>query len=419
MPPWASTNPASTRCWSTSTALPTTGNRPDSTMRASCCRSSGCPRRTRPEARTSSGVVAPDTTKPVQITMLWPLADKPRLAPGVPGGTTPVRLMDDDLATSLAAGGRLDTLLGAAEFATSPAVDPDGEVTRALCLAVDPDLLVTVNAMIGGYTVSDSHDGLGTASHPGTGQAAASAWLARLRALAGRMCVAAAPYAQADLDALQRVGDAALSAFTVNGAADLVEQILGVPTTRGATLVGDGPLQRPRRRLARRAGQHGGDRRRRLRVRRQRQRRRHDRRTGPAPAVTTGGRRPVRPRLWAPPWPPPAPTRCRRRISTVRSRCRCTTIHRSRVARTRWPRCCGAGLRPRDRTPRPDPDAAAGLEPATRRRAGRADGIRIHHPRRAGDAAPTDRGDRRNRGRSATTATGQRGRRRRHRGPVR
>ena len=188
------------------------------------------------------GVVAPDTTKPVQITMLWPLADKPRLAPGVPGGTTPVRLMDDDLATSLAAGGRLDTLLGAAEFATSPAVDPDGEVTRALCLAVDPDLLVTVNGMIGGYTVSDSHDGLGTASHPGTGQAAASAWLARLRALAGRMCVAAAPYAQADLDALQRVGDAALSAFTVNGAADLVEQILGVPTTRGATLVGDGPL---------------------------------------------------------------------------------------------------------------------------------------------------------------------------------
>ena len=134
--------------------------------------------------------------------MIWPLADQPRLAPGLPGGTTPVRLMDDDLATSLAQGGRLDTLLGAAEFATSPAVDPGGEVTRALCLAVDPDLLVTVNAMTAGYTVSDSQDGPGTSSHPGTGQAAASAWLARLRSLAGRMCVAAAPYAQADLDAL-------------------------------------------------------------------------------------------------------------------------------------------------------------------------------------------------------------------------
>lgn len=50
-------------------------------------------------------VVAPDTAKPVVVTMLWPLADKPRLAPGVPGGTTPVRLMNDDLAVSLAQGG--------------------------------------------------------------------------------------------------------------------------------------------------------------------------------------------------------------------------------------------------------------------------------------------------------------------------
>ena len=70
--------------------------------------------------------VAPDTSKPVWITMLWPLADRPRLAPGVPGGTIPVRLIDDDLATSLANGGRLDILLSAAELATSHDVDPDG-----------------------------------------------------------------------------------------------------------------------------------------------------------------------------------------------------------------------------------------------------------------------------------------------------
>ncbi|HEX5142260.1 MAG TPA: hypothetical protein VFW21_00175, partial [Mycobacterium sp.] len=62
----------------------------------------------------TDNVVAPDTAKPVAVTMLWPLADKPRLAPGVPGGATPVRLSDDELATSLAAGGRLDALLGAA-----------------------------------------------------------------------------------------------------------------------------------------------------------------------------------------------------------------------------------------------------------------------------------------------------------------
>lgn len=87
--------------------------------------------------------------------MLWPLADRPRLAPGVPGGTIPVRLVDDDLAGSLASGGRLDILLSAAEVATSHDVDPDGAVGRALCLAVDPDLLVTVNAMTAGYVVTD------------------------------------------------------------------------------------------------------------------------------------------------------------------------------------------------------------------------------------------------------------------------
>src|SRR5271166_2351450 len=191
-------------------------------------------------------VIAPDTSKPVPITMLWPLADRPRLAPGVPGGTIPVRLMDDELATSLATGGRLDVLLAAAEFATSHDVDPDGAVGRSMCLAVDPDLLVTVNAMTRGYVVSDSPDGSaqqpGTPTHPGTGQAAAAGWLDRLRTLARRMCVAPVNYAQADLDALQRVGDPGLSGIATNGAGDIVDNILGVTSTRGATLLGDGPL---------------------------------------------------------------------------------------------------------------------------------------------------------------------------------
>jgi hypothetical protein len=203
------------------------------------------------ESGNSSGniltdVVAPDTTKPVAVTMLWPLADKPRLAPGVPGGTTPVRLMNDDLAVSLAAGGRLETLLAAAEFATSPgAIEQDAGVARALCLAIDPDLLVTVNAMTAGYVVADAPDGLGTATHPGSGQAAAAGWLDRLRGLAGRMCVTATPYAQADLGALFRVGDPQLSTAATITAADIVDRILGVTSTRGATILGDGPLSAP------------------------------------------------------------------------------------------------------------------------------------------------------------------------------
>ncbi len=189
-----------------------------------------------------AGAVAPDTTRPVAVTMRWPLADRPRLAPGVPGGTTPVRLMNDDLAVSLAAGGRLDTLLGAADFATSPAVDPGGDVARAMCLAGDPDLLVTGNAMTAGDVVADAPDGLGTATHPGAGQAAAVAWLDRLRALAKRMCVVATPYAQADLGALQRVGDRRLSTAATTTTADIVDQILGIASVRGTAVLGDGPL---------------------------------------------------------------------------------------------------------------------------------------------------------------------------------
>jgi hypothetical protein len=192
--------------------------------------------------------VAPDISKPSPVTMLWPLADKPRLAPGVPGGTIPVRLTDDELATSLAAGGRLDILLSAAEFTTNHDVDPDGAIGRALCLAVDPDLLVTVNAMGAGYVVSNSPDGPaqmpGTPTHLGTGQATAVTWLNRLRALTRRLCVAPLPYAQADLDAVQRVGNPGLTATATGGAADIVDQILGVTSVRGATLIPDGSLTR-------------------------------------------------------------------------------------------------------------------------------------------------------------------------------
>jgi hypothetical protein len=117
-----------------------------------------------------------------------------------------------------------------------------------MCLAVDPDLLVTVNAMIAGYVVSDAPSGPaqepGTPTHPGAGQAAATGWLSRLRMLAHRMCVAPLPYAQADLDAVERIGEPGLTATATSGAGDIVDQILGVAAVRGATLIPDGSLTR-------------------------------------------------------------------------------------------------------------------------------------------------------------------------------
>ncbi len=196
-----------------------------------------------PTGEVLASVVAPDTSNPVRLTLLWPLGDRPRLAAGAPGGTTPVRLTDDELATSLAPGGRLDTLVATVEFATSPTVDPAGQMGRALCLAVDPDLLVTVNAMTAGYVVNDGPDiGIATRTRPGEGQEAAVNWLNRVRELAQRLCVAPTTYAQADLDALHRVGDRGLSAIATSGSGAIVDQLLGVVSTRGASLLGDGPL---------------------------------------------------------------------------------------------------------------------------------------------------------------------------------
>ena len=109
--------------------------------------------------------------------------------------------------------------------------------------------------MTGGYVVNDGPDaGPATPTHPGAGQGAAVDWLNRLRALAQRVCVAPTTYAQADLDALHRVGDSGLSSIATNGAGDIVDQILGIASARGASLIGDGPLTGPAVQLLSAAG---------------------------------------------------------------------------------------------------------------------------------------------------------------------
>ncbi|MFC9786737.1 glycoprotein [Rhodococcus sp. NPDC127528] len=180
--------------------------------------------------------VPPSTADPVATTLMWPLADKPRLAAGIPGSTDEkVRLVDDDLASSLATGGRLEQLVAAAEFATGEGVDRDHKLADSMCLAIDPDLLITVGNMTAGYlVVDDPADPTGRA-HPGTGQAAAVDWLARLRKLAPHMCTTAVPFAQVDLTALHRVGDPTLTARAVTSPADIVDTLLGVTSLRGLT----------------------------------------------------------------------------------------------------------------------------------------------------------------------------------------
>ncbi len=63
------------------------------------------------------------------------------------------------------------------------------------------------------------------------------------------MCVAPTTYAQADLDALNRVADPGLASIATTGAVTIVDQILGITATRGVSLVGDGPVTAPAVRL--------------------------------------------------------------------------------------------------------------------------------------------------------------------------
>ncbi|WP_129975081.1 DUF6049 family protein [Rhodococcus sp. Q1] len=174
--------------------------------------------------------VPPDVSRPAAVTMLWPLADRPRLAAGVAGsGAEPVRLIDDDLAVSLAEGGRLDGLLRAVE--DTARTEP--RVLEGLCLAVDPDLLVTVANMTRDYLVVDDPSEPTGDARPGTGTDAAVSWLGRLRALAATTCTMAVPFAQADLTALADLADSSLTESALGSPAAIVDSILGITSTPG------------------------------------------------------------------------------------------------------------------------------------------------------------------------------------------
>ncbi len=183
--------------------------------------------------------VPPDVSRPAAVTMLWPLADRPRLSAGVAGsGTEPVRLVDDDLAASLTEGGRLDGLLRAVE--DTARTEP--RVLEGLCLAVDPDLLVTVANMTRDYlVVEDPNEPTGDA-RPGSGTDAAVAWLERLRALAATTCTMAVPFAQVDLTALGDLADSSLTDSALESPAAIVDSILGVTSTPGVMWPDSGVL---------------------------------------------------------------------------------------------------------------------------------------------------------------------------------
>jgi hypothetical protein len=140
-----------------------------------------------------AAVPLPAAGRAPTVSLLWPLADRPRRLPVPPGA--PALLADDSLAASFAPGGRLAGLVDA----LGRAAPVGGPAAASVCLVVDADLLETAADMSGGYQVR-TPDG----TRPGTGAAAAGAWLASVRDAARGRCVLALPYADADLLATSR-----------------------------------------------------------------------------------------------------------------------------------------------------------------------------------------------------------------------
>ncbi len=130
--------------------------------------------------------------QPLKAAVVWPVTGVPHmeaLSLDEGGSARPV-FRDDALNGEFAANGRLGQLVAAG-------------AGLAVTWTVDPGLLDEAGAMAGGYRVAtvpgsgDPRD-----SSPGTGSAAASAWLAQLRQAVGGGWVAALPYADPDLASL-------------------------------------------------------------------------------------------------------------------------------------------------------------------------------------------------------------------------
>ncbi|MGH3751119.1 MAG: DUF6049 family protein [Pseudonocardiaceae bacterium] len=183
-----------------------------------------------------AGPVLGQPVRPAPLTVVWPLAAEPARLPTGPGEPILIRgdrAAADPVAADIAAGGRLDGVLGALE----QVVPPGSPLAAAVCVAIDPALLETVDGMSRGYRVV--HPG---GLRAGTGARDAQSWLDRLRSAVQGRCVLALPYADPDLVALSRAGLTDLTALAISTGARLVSDLLGVQPLTGVSWPAGGVL---------------------------------------------------------------------------------------------------------------------------------------------------------------------------------
>jgi hypothetical protein len=197
--------------------------------------------------------------RPSGLTVLWPLSSKATTTPGQVGDApepNELYLQDDSLAEELGPDGRLTTLLSSYR----DALDGDGgdELREATCIAIDPDLLETVNRMTDGYRVAEAapspveepvrlrdrwtHDEKKTPSEPGSGADDASDWLEELRDIVDGQCTVPLPHSGTDPNALATVDDPWLTDQSNRGE-ETIEDILDTSAADGVVVPGSGYLE--------------------------------------------------------------------------------------------------------------------------------------------------------------------------------
>ena len=182
---------------------------------------------------------------PGGLTALYPISAAVDILPGETGDAPmdpPLILASEQLARQIAPGGRLDQL---AETYLDAIADPDtGEdVSNAVCAAIDPALIDTVDRMSRGYTVSHkrppvveepkrlrdswSSDTKAELGLPGIGSEDAAAWLDKMRQISASGCTVALPWANTDLNAVAQTGDPWLMREAIERGPFTLERILG------------------------------------------------------------------------------------------------------------------------------------------------------------------------------------------------
>lgn len=173
-------------------------------------------------------------TKQTKIAYLWPLTDRSHIAPR--GDTDSQRspiFLDDDLATELAPGGRLRTMVDLAR-------------NLQVTWVIDPDLLATVEFMTKGYRVVGPGGDV-TKTTAGTGTDLARQWLKDLRLAVAGDQVIALPFGDTDLASLAHQGQkvAGTTGYLKTGSAlglSTVETILGGTPTADVAWPVDGAI---------------------------------------------------------------------------------------------------------------------------------------------------------------------------------